>query len=65
MGQNNYIKLNYTRLTSTDMAKLTCINFTYLSYDTYYSGKLIVSYERATISDSTLDTINKLSSGYY
>jgi len=34
-------------------------------YDKYYSGKLIVTYEGATITDSTLDTINKLSSGYY
>lgn len=34
-------------------------------YDNYFSGKLIVTYEGATITDSALDIINKISSGYY
>ncbi len=34
-------------------------------YDKYYSGKLIVTYEGATITDSALAIINKLSSGDY
>lgn len=34
-------------------------------YDKFYNGKLIVTYEGATITDSTLDIINKISSGYY
>lgn len=34
-------------------------------YDNYYNGKLIVTYEGATITDSALDIIKKISSGYY
>lgn len=34
-------------------------------YDKFYNGKLIVTYEGATITDSALDIINKISSGYY
>lgn len=34
-------------------------------YDNYFSGKLIVTYEGATITDSALDIINNISSGYY
>lgn len=34
-------------------------------YDNYFSGKLIVTYEGATITDSARDIINKISSGYY
>lgn len=34
-------------------------------YDNYFSGKLIVTYEGATITDSALDIINKISSDYY
>ena len=34
-------------------------------YEKYCSGKLIVTYEGATITDSALDIINKISSGYY
>lgn len=34
-------------------------------YDKFYNRKLIVTYEGATITDSALDIINKISSGYY
>jgi len=34
-------------------------------YDNYFSGKLIVTYEGATITYSVFDIINKISSGYY
>ncbi|CVK20104.1 RecQ family ATP-dependent DNA helicase [Sporomusa sphaeroides] len=34
-------------------------------YDKFYKGKLIVTYEGATITNSTLDIIDKISSDYY
>lgn len=34
-------------------------------YDKYFGGKLIVTYEGATITNSALDIIERLSSGYY